>query len=144
MGLFSFAESPQLQALLADIADPTHPRHLVRPVLHARLRGGLALDVPLRPDHRVAGEAAGLPIVFVVMALSFVVAALAVMPIREPPVEGAAERQAAPTRGEASPPGAWRTPRVGRMASAIMPSPCDNGHLGRGVAQLGSAYRSGR
>ena len=52
MGLFSFAESPQLQALLADIAPPTDPRRLVRPVLHPRVRGRVAVDRRLRGDHR--------------------------------------------------------------------------------------------
>jgi peptidoglycan/LPS O-acetylase OafA/YrhL len=35
-----------------------------------------------RPE--LLGEAAGLPIVFVIMAVSFVLAALSVLPIREP------------------------------------------------------------
>jgi MFS family permease len=84
MGLFSFAESPQLQALLADIAPPT-----VRDTsfalyftlafgvgsLWTALYGGL-IDV--------LGEQAGLPLVFWLMAMSFVLAALAVLPIREP------------------------------------------------------------
>ena len=84
MGLFSFAESPQLQALLADIAPPN-----VRDTsfalyftlafgvgsLWTALYGGI-IDV--------LGDQAGLPIVFWLMAISFVVAALAVLPIREP------------------------------------------------------------
>ena len=89
MGLFSFAESPQLQALLADLAPPT-----VRDTsfalyftlafgvgsLWTALYGGI-IDV--------AGNQAGLPIVFWLMAGSFVLAALAVLPIREPDHRGA-------------------------------------------------------
>jgi AAHS family 3-hydroxyphenylpropionic acid transporter len=84
MGLFSFAESPQLQALLADIARPT-----IRDTsfalyftlafgvgsLWTALYGGI-IDV--------VGEAVGLPLVFWLMAISFVLAAAAVLPIREP------------------------------------------------------------
>jgi len=89
MGLFSFAESPQLQALLADLAPPT-----IRDTsfalyftlafgvgsLWTALYGGI-IDV--------AGNQAGLPIVFWLMAASFVLAALAVLPIREPAHRGA-------------------------------------------------------
>jgi MFS family permease len=89
MGLFSFAESPQLQALLADLAPPT-----IRDTsfalyftlafgvgsLWTALYGGI-IDV--------AGNQAGLPIVFWLMAASFVLAALAVLPIREPVHRGA-------------------------------------------------------
>jgi MFS family permease len=84
MGLFSFAESPQLQALLADIAPPT-----IRDASFA-LYFTLAFGVGalwtalygLLID--VLGEQVGLPLVFGLMALSFVLAALAVVPIREP------------------------------------------------------------
>jgi MFS family permease len=84
MGLFSFAESPQLQALLADIAPPT-----IRDAsfalyftlafgvgsLWTALYGGIIA---------VLGDQAGLPVVFWFMAISFVLAALAIVPIREP------------------------------------------------------------
>ena len=84
MGLFSFAESPQLQALLADIAPPA-----IRDTsfalyftlafgvgsLWTALYGGII---------QVAGDKAGLPFVFGLMAVSFVIAALCVIPIREP------------------------------------------------------------
>jgi MFS family permease len=86
MGLFTFAESPQLQALLADIADPR-----IRDTSFA-LYFTLAFGVGslwtavygqlTRPE--LLGEAAGLPVVFVIMAASFVLAALSVLPIREP------------------------------------------------------------
>jgi MFS family permease len=81
MGLFSFAESPQLQALLGDIAPPQ-----IRDASYALyftlafgvgslwvVIYGLVIDA--------FGNAAGLPIVFVLMAVSFVLAALATLPI---------------------------------------------------------------
>ena len=84
MGLFSFAESPQLQALLADVADPR-----IRDAsfaLYFTLAFGVGSLWTLLYGQITAifGEAGGLPIVFVVMAASFVLAALAVVPIPEP------------------------------------------------------------
>jgi AAHS family 3-hydroxyphenylpropionic acid transporter len=84
MGLFSFAESPQLQALLADLAPPT-----VRDTsfalyftlafgvgsLWTALYGGI-IDL--------VGDQAGLPIVFGLMTVTFLLAAVAVIPIPEP------------------------------------------------------------
>lgn len=82
MGLFSFAESPQLQALLADIAPPS-----IRDASYALYftmafgigslwvaAYGVVIDV--------AGEASGVPIVFGLMAVAFVLAALGTLPIR--------------------------------------------------------------
>jgi MFS transporter, FSR family, fosmidomycin resistance protein len=82
MGLFSFAESPQLQALLADIAPPS-----IRDASYALYFTlafgfgslwvalyGIVIDV--------AGEATGLPIVFGLMSLAFLLAALGTLPIR--------------------------------------------------------------
>jgi MFS family permease len=81
MGLFSFAESPQLQALLGDIAPPS-----IRDASYALyftlafgvgslwvVIYGLVIDA--------FGNATGLPIVFGLMAVSFVLAALATLPI---------------------------------------------------------------
>jgi MFS transporter, FSR family, fosmidomycin resistance protein len=82
MGLFSFAESPQLQALLADIAPPT-----IRDASFA-LYFTLAFGVGslwtglYSAIIAAAGEPLGLPIVFGLMAASFVAAALAVLPVR--------------------------------------------------------------
>ena len=95
MGLFSFAESPQLQALLADIAPPS-----VRDTsfaLYFTLAFGVgSLWVALYGLIIGAfGEAAGLPIVFLLMAGSFLLAGLAVLPIREP------RRGASPSGGPA-------------------------------------------
>jgi MFS family permease len=82
MGLFSFAESPQLQALLADIAPPS-----IRDTsfaLYFTLAFGVgSLWVAIYGlIIGVAGESVGLPIVFWLMAGSFLLAGLAVLPIR--------------------------------------------------------------
>lgn len=82
MGLFSFAESPQLQALLADVAPPT-----IRDASYA-LYFTLAFGVGSLWTAvygliiGLAGEATGLAIVFWLMAATFVAAALAVFPVR--------------------------------------------------------------
>jgi AAHS family 3-hydroxyphenylpropionic acid transporter len=81
MGLFSFAESPQLQALLADIAQPS-----IRDASYAlyftlafgvgslwTLLYGVVIDL--------LGEAAGVPVVFALMTVAFLLAALATLPI---------------------------------------------------------------
>ena len=82
MGLFSFAESPQLQALLADIAPPS-----IRDASYAlyfTLAFGVgSLWVALYGVIiDVAGEAAGVPIVFGLMAVTFLLAAVCTLPIR--------------------------------------------------------------
>ena len=82
MGIFTFAESPQLQALLADIADPTirDPSFALYFTLAFGIGSlwtglyGVIIDA--------AGNALGIPIVFGVMALSFLGAAAAVTPVR--------------------------------------------------------------
>lgn len=82
MGVFSFAESPQLQALLADIAAPS-----IRDAAFAAyftlafgvgslwvaLYGGIVDQV---------GVALGVPIDFGLMAVTFILAAIATLPIR--------------------------------------------------------------
>ena len=82
MGLFSFAESPQLQALLADIA-PTSIRDASFAAYFTLAFGvgslwtalyGLIIDS--------LGPATGVPVVFGLMALTFVGAALGTLPIR--------------------------------------------------------------
>ena len=76
MGLFTFAESPQLQALLADIAPPS-TRDASYALYFTMAFGvgslwtalyGVVIDA--------AGEAPGVPIVFGLMAVTFVLAAL--------------------------------------------------------------------
>jgi MFS family permease len=82
MGLFSFAESPQLQALLADIAPPSI-RDASYALYFTMAFGvgslwvavyGVVIDL--------AGEAQGVPIVFGLMAVTFLLAALGTIPIR--------------------------------------------------------------
>jgi MFS family permease len=82
MGLFSFAESPQLQALLADIADPR-----IRDAsfaLYFTLAFGIGSLWVFVYGQIIAfaGEAAGLPMVFWLMAATFVLSALTVLPVR--------------------------------------------------------------
>ncbi len=82
MGLFSFAESPQLQALLADIAPPS-----IRDASYAlyfTLAFGVgSLWVALYGVIiDTAGKSTGVPIVFGLMTITFLLAALATLPIR--------------------------------------------------------------
>jgi MFS family permease len=83
MGLFSFAESPQLQALLADVV-PT-PLRDVSFALYFTLAFGIgSLWTALYGTIiDVQGEATGLPVVFVLMALSFLAAAVVMWPVRD-------------------------------------------------------------
>jgi MFS family permease len=92
MGLFTFAESPQLQALLADVATPA-----IRDAsfsLYFTLAFGVASSwtflYGLLIDPNALGVERGLPWIFILMAVAFVAAALAVVPIREPATHGSA------------------------------------------------------
>ena len=82
MGLFTFAESPQLQALLGDIAPPS-----IRDASYALYFamafgvGSLWIAAVRRRSSSAVGEAQGLPIVFGLMAVAFVLAALGTLPI---------------------------------------------------------------
>jgi AAHS family 3-hydroxyphenylpropionic acid transporter len=81
MGLFSFAESPQLQALLGDISPPS-TRDASYALYFTLAFGVGSLWVALYGVIiEAAGDAVGLPMVFVLMAVSFVLAALATLPI---------------------------------------------------------------
>jgi MFS family permease len=94
MGLFSFAESPQLQALLADAA-PAGIRDTAFAIYFTLAFGVGSLWTALYGGViSVAGEAAGLPIVFWAMTASFVTAAIVMWPVRD--VVGAAGRTEAP------------------------------------------------
>jgi MFS family permease len=84
MGLFSFAESPQLQALLADIAPPTVRDTSFALYFTLAFGVGSLWTAVYGGIIDVVGDTAGLPIVFWLMAISFVLAAVAVIPIREP------------------------------------------------------------
>jgi len=93
MGLFSFAESPQLQALLADVA-PTATRDVTFALYFTLAFGVGSLWTALYGAVIEAlGEAQGLPLVFVLMALSFLAAAVIMWPVRDDAHD--ARRQAA-------------------------------------------------
>ena len=82
MGLFSFAESPQLQALLADIA-PAGIRDAAFAAYFTLAFGVGSLWVA---GYGVVidglGNVTGIPIVFGLMAVTFILAAVATLPIR--------------------------------------------------------------
>ncbi len=81
MGIFSFAESPQLQALLADIAPPSI-RDASFAVYFTLAFGVGSLWVAVYGAIiGAAGEAQGVPIAFVLMAVTFLLAAIATVPI---------------------------------------------------------------
>jgi MFS family permease len=85
MGLFSFAESPQLQALLAD-AVPTGIRDVAFALYFTLAFGvGSMWTALYGAIIERAGEATGLPIVFGLMAASFVAAAVVMWPVQDPP-----------------------------------------------------------
>ncbi len=83
MGLFSFAESPQLQALLADIAEPTIRDASFALYFTLAFGVGSLWTALYGLIIATAGETMGLPIVFGLMAASFLVASLTVLPVRE-------------------------------------------------------------
>jgi MFS family permease len=84
MGLFSFAESPQLQALLADVVS-TPLRDVTFAVYFTLAFGVGSLWTALYGAIIEAmGEASGLPIVFVLMAASFLIAGVIMWPVRDP------------------------------------------------------------
>jgi FSR family fosmidomycin resistance protein-like MFS transporter len=82
MGVFSFAESPQLQALLADIAPPRIRDASFALYFTLAFGVGSLWTAVYGRIVEVAGEPTGLPIVFWLMAGTFVLAALAVLPVR--------------------------------------------------------------
>jgi MFS family permease len=83
MGLFTFAESPQLQALLADIAPPTVRDASFALYFTLAFGVGSLWTAAYGITIDTLGPKAGLPLVFWLMAGAFVAAALAVVPIRE-------------------------------------------------------------
>ena len=85
MGLFAFAESPQLQALLADIT-PTGVRDVAFALYFTLAFGvGSLWTAVYGAIIEAAGETTGLPIVFGLMAASFLAAAVIMFPVRDPP-----------------------------------------------------------
>jgi MFS family permease len=82
MGLFSFAESPQLQALLADIA-PAATRDAAYALYFTLAFGvGSLWTAVYGTVIDALGEPTGVPVVFGLMAAAFLAAAAATMPIR--------------------------------------------------------------
>jgi MFS family permease len=85
MGLFAFAESPQLQALLAD-AVPTGIRDVAFALYFTLAFGVGSLWVAVYGAIiEAVGETAGLPIVFGLMAGAFLAAAAVMWPVHDPP-----------------------------------------------------------
>jgi MFS family permease len=85
MGLFSFAESPQLQALLADVV-PTGVRDVAFALYFTLAFGvGSLWTAVYGAIIEAAGEETGLPIVFGLMAASFLAAAVIMFPVHDPP-----------------------------------------------------------
>lgn len=83
MGAFSFAESPQLQAFLADIS-PTEIRDVSFAVYFTLAFGvGSLWTAVYGAIIGAIGEGSGLPLVFWLMAGAFVAAALSILPVRD-------------------------------------------------------------
>jgi MFS family permease len=83
MGAFTFAESPQLQALLADVAPPSVRDASFAAYFTLAFGVGSLWVAVYGAIVEWLGPATGLTVVFWLMALSFVGAALAVLPVRE-------------------------------------------------------------
>ena len=83
MGVFSFAESPQLQALLADIAPPATRDASYALYFTLAFGVGSLWTALYGVIIDLAGEPVGLPLVFWFMAATFVLAAITTFPIRE-------------------------------------------------------------
>jgi len=81
MGLFTFAESPQLQALLGDIAPPSIRDASYAAYFAMAFGVGSMWVIVYGLVIETVGEAQGVPLVFGIMALTFVLAALATLPI---------------------------------------------------------------
>jgi MFS family permease len=82
MGLFSFAESPQLQALLADIAPPATRDASYALYFTLAFGVGSLWTAVYGTVIETMGEPTGVPVVFGLMAATFVAAALTTLPIR--------------------------------------------------------------
>jgi len=90
MGLFSFAESPQLQALLAD-AVPTAVRDVAFALYFTLAFGVGSLWTALYGGViQAMGNTAGLPVIFWAMAASFMAAAIVMWPVHGPRLDATA------------------------------------------------------
>ena len=145
LGVFNFAESPQLQALLADIAPPAI-RDASYSAYFTLAFGVGSLWVALYSVVIDAlGPDVGLPVVFGLMAVAFLLAACAVLPIHAD--SRAAENAAFETGLQEDADSLRSCSSAGRRAlryTLAPPVARGRGSSGRGVAQLGSAHRSGR
>jgi MFS family permease len=83
MGLFTFAESPQLQALLADVAPPSIRDASFAAYFTLAFGVGSLWVALYGMIIEWLGPTTGLTVVFALMAVSFVAAALTVVPVRE-------------------------------------------------------------
>jgi MFS family permease len=81
MGLFSFAESPQLQALLADMSPPENRDASYALYFTLAFGVGSLWTALYGTVIEVLGEPTGVPVVFAIMAASFLAAAVATLPI---------------------------------------------------------------
>jgi len=82
MGLFSFAESPQLQALLADISPPATRDASYALYFTLAFGVGSLWTALYGIVIEQLGEPTGVPVVFGLMAVAFLAAALTTLPIR--------------------------------------------------------------
>lgn len=85
VGLFTFAESPQLQALLADIAPPRIRDAAFALYFTMAFGLGSLWNAVYGTIVGVAGEGTGVPIVFGLMAAAYLCAALGTLPIDATP-----------------------------------------------------------
>jgi MFS family permease len=85
MGLFSFAESPQLQALLADIAPPSIRDASFAAYFTLAFGVGSLWTAVYGVIVDATGPSVGVPIAFALMGVAFLLAALATLPIRTEP-----------------------------------------------------------
>ena len=81
MGLFSFAESPQLQALLADIAPPSTRDASYALYFTMAFGVGSLWTIVYGLVIGAAWRGGGVPVVFGLMAVTFILAALGTIPI---------------------------------------------------------------
>jgi MFS transporter, FSR family, fosmidomycin resistance protein len=85
MSVFAYIESPQLQTILADVAPPAIRDTAFATYFTLAFGVGSLWAAIFGALLGAVGDSAGLPIVFWIMAASFALAALAVLPIRTAP-----------------------------------------------------------
>lgn len=85
ISVFAYVESPQLQAILADIAPPAVRDTAFSTYFTLAFGVGSLWTAVFGVILGAAGDVAGLPMVFWIMALTFVAGGLAIIPIRTTP-----------------------------------------------------------